>query len=305
MTALNNVGFYGKIPTTGDFVSRHLPRTFIEPWDQWLQESIAASREQLGDHWLNSYLTGPIWRFALSKGVCSNTAWIGLMMPSVDQVGRYFPLTLAIPVSDNDSCRLLFIADQEASWFAQAEDIALSALDQNNNLDSLIQGIDNLGVPSGLSINETRQDEVADPSTIQPILIPMPSPMPSPMPNAVPSAGAMPKGAMPKSSAMPKPNLANSDNWRIGMSVSGPVSANLTPLMEQFLQQRFPDFTLWWTSGSEQVEPSILICDNLPPTQGFSALLTGNWGHWGWDNKLNSAPPIPKVDNENTPVATS
>lgn len=293
MTALNNVGFYGKIPTTGDFVSRHLPRAFVEPWDQWLQESIAASREQLGDQWLSSYLTGPIWRFALSKGVCSDSAWIGLLMPSVDQVGRYFPLTLAIPVND-DSCRFLSIADQEASWFSQAEDIALTALDQNNNLDSLIQNIDNLGAPCSLHISsETHQKDVADPS-VKPILTPLPSPLPSPVPNAIPN---------PKPSL--KPDLANSDNWRIGMSESGPVSANLTPLMEQFLRQRFPEFTLWWTSGSEQVEPSILICDNLPPTQGFSALLTGNWDHWGWDNKLNSAPPTPKVDNENTPVATS
>ena len=41
-------GFYGKIPLLGDFVSRRLPRHFIEPWDSWLQSAFAASREQLG-----------------------------------------------------------------------------------------------------------------------------------------------------------------------------------------------------------------------------------------------------------------
>jgi len=183
-------------------------------------------------------------------------------MPSVDRVGRYFPLTLAVPV--NDSCKLLFIADNEEPWFSQAEHIALSALDQNNNLDSFNQDIDNLGVPSCLrDTSNTQQDEA------------------------------------------PEPGLASSENWRIAMTESEPVSANLTPLMEQFLLQHFPDFTLWWTSGSEQVEPSILICNKLPPTKGFSALLTGNWDHWGWDNKLNCRPPTPKTDNENSTVATS
>jgi type VI secretion system protein ImpM len=260
MTDLNKLGFYGKMPTNGDFVSRRLPRTFVEPWDQWLQESITTSREQLGDHWLDRYLTGPIWRFALSRGVCGDNTWIGLVMPSVDRVGRYFPLTLAVPV--NDACKLLFIADNEEPWFSHAEHIALSALDQNNNLDSFNQDINNLGVPSCLSTtSRIQQDET------------------------------------------PKPGLASSDNCRIAMTESGPVSANLTPLMEQFLLERFPDFTLWWTSGSEQVEPSILICNKLPPTQGFSALLTGDWDQWGWDNKLNNRPSIPKTDNENTTVA--
>ena len=262
MTGLNNPGFYGKIPTNGDFVSRHLPRTFVEPWDQWLQEGIACSREQLGDHWLDSYLTGPIWRFALSRGVFSDNAWIGLVIPSVDRVGRYFPLTLAAPV--NDSYQLLFIADNEEPWFSQAEHIALSALDQNNNLDSLNQGLEKLGVPDHLSITpDTPQDKT------------------------------------------PAPDLANSDNWRIAMTEPESVSANLSSLMEQFLLQRFPDFTLWWTNGSEKVEPSILICNKLPPAQGISALLSGNWEHWGWDNKLNNRPSATKADNQNSTAATS
>ena len=120
MTAENyKLGFYGKVPIKGDFISRHLPRSFIDPWDQWLQESIATSRTQLNDQWLDSYLTSPIWRFALSKGVCDDNTWVGVMMPSVDRVGRYFPLALAAPV--NDACSLLSIADQQEDWFSLLE----------------------------------------------------------------------------------------------------------------------------------------------------------------------------------------
>jgi type VI secretion system protein ImpM len=41
-------GLYGKVPAIGDFVLRRLPARFVEPWDQWLRESINASQNQLG-----------------------------------------------------------------------------------------------------------------------------------------------------------------------------------------------------------------------------------------------------------------
>ena len=52
------VGWYGKIPSLGDFVSRRLPASFIDIWDTWLQKAMATSREQLGEHWLDLYLLG-------------------------------------------------------------------------------------------------------------------------------------------------------------------------------------------------------------------------------------------------------
>jgi type VI secretion system protein ImpM len=48
------------------------------------------------------YLTFPVWRFLLPVGVLGSTAWTGVLMPSVDRVGRYFPLTLATPLNRSD-----------------------------------------------------------------------------------------------------------------------------------------------------------------------------------------------------------
>ena len=99
MDSITSVGFYGKLPMVGDFVSRRLPNDFISSWDSWLQSAIAASREELGDDWLKNYLTSPIWRFLLSPGLCGNQAVAGIMMPSVDRVGRYYPLTVAVQIN--------------------------------------------------------------------------------------------------------------------------------------------------------------------------------------------------------------
>src|SRR5690606_39018525 len=89
-------GFYGKLPSRGDFVSRRLPQPFVATWDAWLQQGIAASQAALGQRWLDVYLTSPIWRFALAPQVCGGAAYIGVLVPSVDRVGRYFPLTAAL-----------------------------------------------------------------------------------------------------------------------------------------------------------------------------------------------------------------
>ena len=37
-------GFYGKLPSEGDFVTRRLPWEFTSVWDDWLQQGMHASR---------------------------------------------------------------------------------------------------------------------------------------------------------------------------------------------------------------------------------------------------------------------
>ncbi|WGS86509.1 type VI secretion system-associated protein TagF [Methylomonas sp. UP202] len=128
----HRVGFFGKVPALGDFVSRRLPRQFIDPWDQWLQGSLRASQEMLGDQWLSLFLVSPIWRFTLSPGLCGPSAWAGVMMPSVDRVGRYYPLTLAQAV-DANAVSAMFLP--ESDWFSRLEEAALAGLAEQFDLD--------------------------------------------------------------------------------------------------------------------------------------------------------------------------
>ena len=88
-------GWYGKLPGMGDFAHRRLPESFRAVWDAWLQRGLARLRERHAD-WTDRYLEAPIWCFALGPRVVGERAWIGVLMPSVDGVGRYFPFTLAV-----------------------------------------------------------------------------------------------------------------------------------------------------------------------------------------------------------------
>lgn len=129
-------GLYGKLPAYGDFVFRNLNSAFITPWDEWLQHFISGSQEQLGEDWLNIYLTSPIWHFVLSPGVIDNNMWAGLMMPSVDRVGRYFPISIVKPFSSNVS-PVNFMLKQN-DWFNALETHCLAALDGNIDVDELV-----------------------------------------------------------------------------------------------------------------------------------------------------------------------
>ena len=138
-TGLDAVGWYGKLPALGDFASRRLAGEFIDAWDDWLARGIAAWREAAPDGWLDEYLAGPSWRFVLMPGVlpgrCGRMAWVGVLMPSVDRVGRYFPLTLAQPVSplpaDGATTEVLL------RWLQRLDDAAVDALQDDWNIDQL------------------------------------------------------------------------------------------------------------------------------------------------------------------------
>ncbi|THB66785.1 MAG: type VI secretion system-associated protein TagF [Gammaproteobacteria bacterium] len=134
-TQNSKVGLYGKIPGHGDFVSRNLEDEFMVPWDQWLQNVISVSREQLENLWLQTFLTSPIWRFSFEGGACGAYPMTGVMIPSVDKVGRYFPFVLAAPITNSPLHHL--INDEE--WYNHAEDILLATLESDIKVDQVLE----------------------------------------------------------------------------------------------------------------------------------------------------------------------
>jgi len=161
------LGFYGKLPSLGDFASRRLSQDFIQPWDAWLQSSLATSKELLAEQWLKYYLTSPIWRFALSPGLCGKDAWLGIVMPSVDRVGRYFPLTIACKVPQNYSLINLFTEAND--WFYKVETIALSALQNDllvEDFDRMVQGIGSFSIKQPHQVNGDLSQNCSTPASI-------------------------------------------------------------------------------------------------------------------------------------------
>jgi type VI secretion system protein ImpM len=137
----------------GDFASRRLGPEFIEPWDDWLAGGLAALRQARPDAWLAEYLASPSWRFLLLPGVlpgaASQQAWAGVLMPSVDRVGRYFPLTLALPAGAGPACTQQLQGLWH--WLALLDELARDALFEDWTAERLDEALAALALPERAS----------------------------------------------------------------------------------------------------------------------------------------------------------
>lgn len=132
-------GWFGKLACLGDFAERRLPRGFVEFADAWLSAGMSTGRARLGDSWLERYLTAPLWCFAWAPGIVDNGWWFGVMMPSADNVGRYFPLLVASrrPEAPQDGTALHHLE----AWFDHLADAATATLDDGVTVDAFEQAL--------------------------------------------------------------------------------------------------------------------------------------------------------------------
>ena len=123
-------GWFGKLPGMGDFASRRLPEPFRNAWDRWLQHGLTRLRARRED-WTERYLQAPLWCFVLGEGVIGAGGWLGVMMPSVDGVGRYFPFTIAAElVSSRPELHGAVLARTQ-HWWTLAAQAALEGLEHD------------------------------------------------------------------------------------------------------------------------------------------------------------------------------
>jgi|KBSMisStandDraft_5_1062788.scaffolds.fasta_scaffold18307_3 type VI secretion system protein ImpM len=129
--------WYGKLSSLGDFAQRRMPAECLGAFDSWLSQAMRDGREQLGERWLDVYLTAPVLRFALAPGLVDARWWFGLLMPSCDSVGRYFPLVIAQPRARAPEDRIAL--DHLELWYEHLARVALRTLsdEEGGSLDSL------------------------------------------------------------------------------------------------------------------------------------------------------------------------
>jgi type VI secretion system protein ImpM len=137
---------FGKVSPKRDFVAINAPRRVLAVWEPWIQGGMSASRERLGDDWQPLFLKAPIWRFWLGDELCGTTV-IGAFMPSLDGIGRYFPLTVFACADEGETIAPPEL-DPQADWFTAAEDFLLSTLDQGVSYEAISASLEQLAVPA-------------------------------------------------------------------------------------------------------------------------------------------------------------
>ena len=84
----------------------------------------------------------------LGPGVCGPQAAVGVVMPSIDRVGRYFPLTVAV-LLDHDADPASVVGGSDV-WFEQVEQLLLSTLSVEASFEAFGAGLETLGGPACL-----------------------------------------------------------------------------------------------------------------------------------------------------------
>lgn len=156
---MGSFGAFGKMPALGDFFRIGVAAEIVPPWDAWLQATLVSASQSLGDRFEACYMSAPIWRFALPPGVAGSQGVIGVLMPSVDRVGRRFPLTLMAQTGSDEQAPLRNLIWQ-APVLAALEALALDALDDSMTRETLAERLAGLtlralGLPSRILTSGT------------------------------------------------------------------------------------------------------------------------------------------------------
>jgi type VI secretion system protein ImpM len=134
--------------------------------DAWLQAGLQAAQQELGEDWERRFRLMPAWRFIVERGLWGPATIAGVLLPSLDRVGRSFPLVIAAQLHGfAEHPRQLYL---DETWFTAAEAIAESSSKRDFDIDHFTASLKRLRSlrPADLAENETLQDRASSRGTI-------------------------------------------------------------------------------------------------------------------------------------------
>ena len=126
------IGFFGKIPATGDFVGWNLPRIFTDRWDRWMSIELR-DRPEDGD------LDTRNWRFAIQGGIFGDQPCAGAWRMSRDRVGRRYPFAVV---------SLGPVPDASDPWYDAVASCVTGAVEGGWTTDEIMEQIARVPSPS-------------------------------------------------------------------------------------------------------------------------------------------------------------
>jgi type VI secretion system ImpM family protein len=172
---INNIktGFYGKLPSNGDFLSRNLSHEITLSIDEWFQISMTQLRHRLPD-WSYFFNSSPSWFFLVPCNFFSTKAYAGYIAPSIDRVGRCFPLIILKEIHKD----VVLNIDSLQQWYLSTETIVQNCLRSNVSADELMISLDKIEMQSKPTVKELQDHESTSQNDILDVLfanIPQPA----------------------------------------------------------------------------------------------------------------------------------
>jgi type VI secretion system protein ImpM len=165
------------------------------------------------------------------------------MVPSVDRVGRYFPLTLVVELPEDIS--VFAAATDSAPFFDSAERLLIETLAADYvDFEAFDERVISLA------------DELLPLTSQRKVVLD-------------PAAASILNGDAQTS-------------WQVPIGSTEDLAPVFGQLLSHRLSAVYDPLVLWWTEGSSMVEPSCLIAKGLPRPDAFGALLDGSWAQHRW-----------------------
>jgi len=164
-----NMGWFGKLPSVGDFAGRGMPQPLQETVHGWTSSGMAALMQQYLEQWRDVYLAAPIWRFVINACIWDKTSLIGCIAPSLDRVGRCSPLLV---LRSFDAKNINDVLPPKSHWLNRIDnalrrvvaeqimvDSVFDILDQQKDVDASLAKTSNILTDLGIVDHTERRDE--------------------------------------------------------------------------------------------------------------------------------------------------
>jgi type VI secretion system protein ImpM len=119
------IGFFGKLPGAGDFVVRGFDRPLVAALTSWTDMLVSHLKLGAGDEWTAVFDRLQPVAWVAGAGVCGAAPFAGLIRPSMDRVGRRYPLIVGLSLPPD--ARVAPTASAGQGWFDYLDGLVYDA----------------------------------------------------------------------------------------------------------------------------------------------------------------------------------
>jgi len=169
MAIIHHTGFVGKMPAYGDFVEGGAAHGARRAAANWAQQALGVGGTASRPGFADTFLTTPIWRFALAAGAFGPTPSAGVFCPSMDSSGRLFPLIVVTELSEGTG--VMATALRLLNWYAAMEEVALGALPRDATREVLLGALADPPEWQGGAVRDADSVPHDAPMTLHPLTV--------------------------------------------------------------------------------------------------------------------------------------
>lgn len=154
------IGWYGKLPSAGDFLQRRFPDAVARQWTHWFQVGLLnwQKNEEQRPGETQRFAKAPVWNFVVPPMLGSQLVQMGCLLPARDSVGRQYPVCALFSFTPTEwsNARLVLAGE----WDQQLGRTLLHAVNNGYSADKLDDAL--LAIPSPPLPDASQRSDILD-----------------------------------------------------------------------------------------------------------------------------------------------